>query len=196
MTDSYPLAWPPAWPRSKSPQSARFKVSMGESVSSLYDELDRLGASNVVVSSNMRLRLDGRPLADQRRLDDEGVAVYFSLKGAQQCIPCDKWSTVKDNVRAVALTIQALRGLERWGAKEMVNAAFQGFKALPESIIMGEHTSRAWWEVLQVAQTADIEVIEGAYKKLLMKAHPDIGGSDFAFQELQNAYKQAKESRS
>lgn len=195
MTDAYPLQWPAAWPRSKSTQPAQFKVTMGEAVQQLYEELDRLGATNVVVSSNMRLRLDGRPLASQNRMEDEGVAVYFTYNGAQQCIPCDKWATVKDNVRAIGLTVQALRGLERWGAKEMVTAAFQGFKALPETIIMGEHTARAWWEVLQVAQTADWDVIEAAYKRLLHKTHPDTGGSDFAVQEVINAFKQAKEGR-
>jgi DnaJ-domain-containing protein 1 len=126
--------------------------------------------------------------------EDPGVAVYFRLNGEQQCIPCDKWSSVPDNLHAIELTISALRGLERWGAKEMVNAAFRGFKALPETIIMGEHTARAWWEVLQVSQNADWEVIEAAYKRLLHKVHPDKGGSDFAFQELQNAFKQAKEA--
>jgi len=103
--------------------------------------------------------------------------------------------TVAAVLRAVWKTIEALRGIERWGAKEMVNAAFRGFKALPETIIMGEHTARAWWEVLQVSQTADWDVIDAAYKRLLHKVHPDKGGSDFAFQEVQSAYRQAKEVR-
>ena len=77
----------------------------------------------------------------------------------------------------------------------MVNAAFRGFKALPETIIMGEHTSRAWYEVLQVSQAADWDVVKIAYKRLLHKVHPDKGGSDFAFQELQAAFRQAKELR-
>ncbi len=191
--EAYPLQWPAAWPRSAEKKVAQFKVSMGEAVSDLYDELERLGARDVVVSSNMRLRLDGRPLADQRRMDDEGVAVYFTYNGAQQCIPCDKWTTVKDNVRAVGLTVQALRGLERWGAKEMVNAAFQGFKALPAAIIMGEGTARAWYEVLGIPSDSDLTLAARAYKDLLQTKHPDKGGTDAEFIELQNAYKQAKE---
>ncbi len=43
-------------------------------------------------------------------------------------------------------------------------------------------------------QTADMDVIEAAFRRLLHKAHPDKGGSDFAFQELQNTFKQAKEA--
>lgn len=77
----------------------------------------------------------------------------------------------------------------------MVKAAFRGFKALPETIIMGEHTARAWWEILQVSQDTDMDVIEAAYKRLLHKAHPDKGGSEQQFMEVQEAFRQAKEAR-
>lgn len=193
MPDYYPLQWPPSWPRTKYPTRARFNTSGAKARQALFNELRLLGADTIVISSNAELRRDGLPYVGQR-LDDCGVAVYFNLNGQQQCIPCDKWDRLDDNIQAVRKTVKALRGLERWGAKEMVNAAFRGFKALPETIIMGEHTSKAWWEVLQVSQNADWDVIEAAYKRLLHKVHPDKGGSDFAFQELQNAFKQAKES--
>lgn len=191
MAEAFPLQWPVSWPRAKHPQNAQFKVTMAEAVSHLYDELDRLGAKNVVVSSNMQVRLDGRPYATQKRMDDEGVAVYFTLNNEQQCIPCDKWTTVKDNVRAIGLTVQALRGLDRWGAKEMVNAAFRGFKALPESAIVTPYQSRAWYEVLEVSQTASVETIKAAYRSMLLKYHPDHGGDVNKFHELQKAYKEA-----
>lgn len=194
MIDAYPLQWPPAWPRTKWPERARFDTSGSKARSALYNELRLLGATNIVLSSNAELRRDGLPYVGQR-LSDCGVAVYFTLNSEQQCIPCDKWSTLDDNIQAVRKTVEALRGLERWGAKEMVNAAFRGFKALPETIIMGEHTARAWYEVLQVSQNADMDVVEAAYKRLLYKVHPDKGGTAYAFQEVQNAFKQAKELR-
>jgi hypothetical protein len=187
--------WPMGWKRMQFPDMSRF--SPGSVTSESYDvvhQLELLGATNVVISSNMQYRPDGMPYARQQRLANTGVAVYFKLNGQDQCIPCDKWTKLEDNLRAIWKTIEALRGIERWGAKEMVNAAFRGFKALPETIIMGEHTARAWWEVLQVSQTADMDVIEAAYHRLLHKAHPDKGGTDFAFQELQNAFMQAKEA--
>ncbi len=192
----YPLQWPMTWPRTRFPERHPNMVrDFVRNRDEVVKQLEMLGASNLIISSNLKARLDGLPLANQREPEDSGVAVYFTLNGNQQCIPCDKWDNAAQNLRAVAMTIEALRGIERWGAKEMVNAAFRGFKALPETIIMGEHTARAWWEVLQVAQTADTDVIEAAYKRLLHKVHPDKGGSDFAFQEVQNAFKQAKELR-
>lgn len=191
MIDNYPLYWPPGWPRTEDPQRARFNTSGESARNILFNELRLLGATNIVISSNAQLRRDGLPYVGQR-LDDCGVAVYFDLNGENQCVPCDKWSRLDDNIQAVRKTIEALRGLERWGAKEMVNAAFRGFKALPGAIEVGEATVRVWWEVLQVDPKADWEVISSAFRQLAKKTHPDSGGNSYAFQEVQRAFKEAK----
>jgi hypothetical protein len=95
------------------------------------NEIRKLGSKQVVISSNLELRNDGLPRASQRAPTDQGVAVYFNLNGRSQCFPCDRWTTVEHNLWAIAKSIEALRGLERWGAKTMVDAAFRGFQALP-----------------------------------------------------------------
>ncbi|MBS4040371.1 MAG: J domain-containing protein [Flavobacteriales bacterium] len=190
----YPLSWPPGWRRTDEPDSSRFgNVSISRESDEVVHQLEMMGATNIIISSNMRYRNDGIPYANQGYIEDKGVAVYFNLNGEQQCIPCDKWNSLGDNLRAINKTVEALRGIERWGAKEMVNAAFKGFRALPETIIMGEHTSRLWHDVLQVSPTADYDIVQSAYKRMLHKSHPDTGGSDFAFQEVQTAWKQYKE---
>lgn len=195
MITAYPLAWPPAWPRTDRPEWSRFQVTQREAQNGILRELNLLGAREVIISTDIPLRQDGMPYASRRAPDDQGVAVYFKLNGEDQCIPCDKWRTIAENMRAIERTVGALRGLERWGAKEMVNAAFRGFKALPASIEMGPGTMRSWNEVLQVTFDADWDVIEAAYRRLLHKVHPDKGGTDAAFTELQNAFKQAKQER-
>ena len=95
-------------------------------------------------------------------------------------------------MRAIEKTIGALRGLERWGAKEMVNAAFRGFKALPESVIVTPYTKRPWHEVLEVSPTASTETVKAAYRSMLFKHHPDQGGDPITFQEIQDAYNEYK----
>lgn len=194
--DAYPLQWPIGRRRTLevNRKGDIFHVPSGKVRSDLYHEM-RLMNTPFTISSNVAIRNDGLPYANQRTPDDPGVALYFTRKGQELCIACDQYRTVDANLRAISNTIKAIRGMERWGTEDMVDAAFTGFKALPETIIMGEHTARAWWEVLQVSQNADWDVIEAAYKRLLHKAHPDKGGSDFAFQELQNAFKQAKEAK-
>ena len=195
MSQQYSLQWPIGWKRTNYPDYSRFSPgTVATESNEVIHQLDLLGATECI-SSNMQYKPNGMPYSRQQRLADTGVAVYFKLNGNEQCIPCDKWTTLEDNLRAIWKTIEALRGIERWGAKEMVNAAFRGFKALPETIIMGEYTAKAWWEVLQVSQTANWDVIEAAYKRLLHKVHPDKGGSSFAFQQVREAFKQAKESK-
>jgi hypothetical protein len=193
MVDAYPLRWPATWPRTEYPQVAKFKTPFSYARENLLRELDLLGATNVVISTNMMVSQDGLLYAKQRTPDDRGVAVYFTLDDEQQCIPCDKWSQVQDNLQAIRLTVEALRGLERWGAKEMVKAAFRGFKALPESVIVTPYTARPWHEVLEVSPTASREVIRAAYKQQLFKHHPDHGGTIAAFEEVQRAYRESSQ---
>jgi hypothetical protein len=195
MVDRYPLTWPAGWPRTKYPQSARFNTSFTKARNELMRELDLLGADGIIISSNLETRLDGLPYASQRQPDDSGIAVYFRLEGNDQCIPCDKWYSAADNLQAIRLTVGALRGLERWGAKEMVNAAFRGFKALPAAGEGSESNQRLWHEVLEVSPDASWDVIEAAYRELLHKVHPDKGGTETEFHEVQAAFKQAKELR-
>lgn len=195
MIDAYPLQWPMAWPRVKYQERARFDTGFATARNELMRELNLLGATNIVISSNIELRRDGLPYSGRRQPEDTAIAVYFKLNGEDQCVPCDKWTRTEDNLQAIRKTIEALRGLERWGAKEMVNAAFRGFKALPANIIVGAGTMRSWSEVLQVNYDADWDVVEAAYKRLLHKVHPDKGGTVEAFTEVQNAFKQAKQER-
>lgn len=191
MITAYPLQWPSAWARTEKPQRAQFKTSLAAARDELKTELRRLGAKNVVISTNIIVNIDGTYRAKQSVPEDRGVAVYFTLNGEDQCFPCDRWTNVNDNLHAIALSITALRGLERWGAKEMVNAAFRGFKALPASTIVTPYQARLWYEVLEVSPTASPEIVKAAYRQKLLKHHPDQGGELRAFNEVQKAYKEA-----
>ncbi|MGB3684941.1 MAG: J domain-containing protein [Ornithinimicrobium sp.] len=191
MIDAYPLQWPQTWPRTEHPKSAKFKTPFSYARDNLLRELAMLGAKDVVISTNMMVRQDGLLYVKQRVPDDRGVAVYFDLNGEQQCIPCDKWSQVYDNLQAIRLTVEALRGLERWGAKEMVNAAFRGFKALPETAIVTPFSVRPWHEVLEVSPAASPQIVKAAYRQQLQRTHPDHGGSITEFEEVQRAYREA-----
>lgn len=182
MTQAYPLAWPSGWPRTAPHRRLPSKFKPGGLTAEAQEcrwELQRLGARQPVISTNIELRQDGLPYSNRRRPDDPGVAVYFTYEGRQQCIPCDRWATVEENLRAVWKSIEALRSLERWGAKSFVDAAFTGFQALP-----APNSARAWWEVLGVSQHASVEEINAAYRSKAKDTHSDTGGSDAAMSEL------------
>lgn len=192
MTESFPLKWPLG--REKTASYARkpapFKTTPGRARDELIHELKLLGASNVVISSNVATyRRGGQDImyADQSMAkDDPGVAIYYMWKGDQYALACDRWKTVTDNLQALNKTVNAIRGIERWGTGEMMKAAFAGFKALPEPT-----ADISCWDILGIHQTRNEETIKQAYRSKAPGAHPDTGGSVSLFQKLNNAYSTA-----
>lgn len=178
--EAFPLCWPDYRLRGFAFRS-RFEVGFASARDELLREIDRLGGKRVTISSNVKIRKDGLPYADQPEPRDRAIAVYFTYKDRQMCFACDKWDRVKDNMRAIAKTIEALRGIERWGSGEMVNQAFTGFLALESP------KRRKWFEILGVAENSRPEVRISAYRAKAKITHPDCGGSQEAMAELNNA---------
>lgn len=75
MTLAHPLQWPLGWKRTAYRVGSPFRVSLAKARDDLYDELERLGASQVIVSSNAKLNLNGTVAAKQGWVSDPGVAV-------------------------------------------------------------------------------------------------------------------------
>lgn len=189
MTDAtaYPLAWPQGWKRTlpHKRQSGQFKGSADRAQRDLCAEIARLGGRLPVISSNVAIRRDGMPYADaaRRKIDDPGVAVYFERNGKQQVFACDQYDAPWKNIRAITKTIEALRGIARWGASDMLERSLSAFEALPPPSY-----ERPWWEVLGVNQRPPSrESVERAYRELARERHPDAGGSDAMMAELNAA---------
>lgn len=199
--EAFPLYWPDGWPRTQRRGSSPYSVTAGVARADLERELRLLGATGVVISSNVPLRNDGKPYAGamDRRYDDPGVAVYFTRRVAsrdpqRQVIACDKWATVDANVRAIGLAVAGLRAVQRSGASDLLDRAFTGFKALPQSA--GPSSGPLWWDVLGVSQAADTEVIKARYRVLAREHHPDRNGGDIGpMATINRAYEQFEKER-
>lgn len=148
-------------------------------------EIKRLGGKNPIISTNVPLRNDGLPYAKFKKPDDAGVAVYFEYEGEQVVFACDKWQTVEENMQAIRKTIEAIRGLERWGVSDMLKRAFTGFRALPENATVN---GTAWWEVLGVSPDCTVASLKEAYRNKAKANHPDNGGQHTEFVKIQEAY--------
>lgn len=190
-TDAYPLCWPLDQPRhTGSRERGTFKGTICTARDGLLDELDRLLLAprnmtwrrSIIVSSNLPLRNDGMIRADAREPGDPGIAVYFTRKGRKVCFACDKYDRTWKNMRAIEKTIEAMRGIERWGSAEMLDRAFTGFAALPAPGIS------PWWEVMGMNGTESVETIRSRYREMAKRCHPDSGGSHQQMAELNEAY--------
>lgn len=119
------------------------------------------------------------------------MAVRFDLDGTEYNIVADRYIEPWQNLAGIAEYIKAIRAQERNGiftAQEMM-ATFAALPA-PGAFV-------PWYVVLDLPESASLDVITAAYRELAKTRHPDApGGSKEAFQELQAAYEQAKELKS
>ena len=187
-TTAYPLSWPLGYPRASDRSMGLFTTSFAQARDGLLEELRLMRADAIVLSSNVELKRDGLPYAG-RNPADPGLAVYFTWRGQQYALACDCWLKVEHNLQAIRKTVEALRGIARWGTSEMMAAAFTGFKALPEQA--GPGWNSIWWEVLGLpGPSATTEDIQAAYKRQARTAHPDAGGSHERMSLLNEARRQ------
>jgi hypothetical protein len=173
---AYPLFWPagkPQTPGHDRRTNQLFKTSFADARDECFREIHRLGGSDPVVSTNVPLKRDGRPQAvewGKAIAGHPGVAIYFKRKGKELCFACDCWNHVQDNMHAVTLTIAALRGIARWGTGDMMEAAFAGFRAIPEKT-----SGLDPWEVLGLDRNIKLteDLVKSAFRLCAKDAHPD-----------------------
>lgn len=208
---AYPLAWPTGWKRTHPSQREHAKfnkkvklhgsnwamaedLTIAEGTARVLAELQRMGLQrdDVVISTNLVLRLDGLPRSDQKAPEDPGVAVYWDDYGSHKVMAIDRYHRVADNLAAVAATLDAMRAIERHGGAAILDRAFTGFMALPAP--PKEPAARHWRDVLGVPNTAQTEqTLKDAYRRAASAAHPDKGGTSEAMAAVNAAYAQAKQ---
>lgn len=202
---AFPLQWPDGWRRIASIDRSRARfgqrnasaagswgsraqpLSIAQATQRVREELQRMGvqADDLVISTNLTLRLDGLPRSGQAEPDDPGAAVYWRVAEVKRCMAIDRYDRVADNLAAIAATLDAMRAIERHGGAEILNRAFTGFAALPDQ------SSESWWIVLGVARDAARTDVDAAYRHLRSQHHPDRGGDAGQFQRAQRAYEVA-----
>lgn len=184
---AFPLQWPDGTPRTKVRHRSDFRTGFTKARDRLYEELRKMGGGKVMISSNMPLRANGQPYAaGGRGIMDPGVAVYWmdSETRAERVMACDRWLDAGDNMHALALSIAALRGIERWGGSAIVDRAFAGFAALPPGPPPPEPIelpiANVWREILRLHtdDDLDLDVARSRYRKLARELHPDTGATD------------------
>lgn len=175
VASRFPLAWPLGWKRTPFPRRARYKLTFGRALDELVHELRLMASDDIVVSTNIEPRLNGAPRTSAPEPRDAGVAVYWTdAEGRARVMACDAWDCTRANVRAVAVAIAALRQIERSGASQLLERAFTGFAALP-----ADAGASPWRTVLGVDEGKAVTPadVEAAWRKRVMTAHPDRGGS-------------------
>lgn len=206
MINNYPLCWPIGWKRTAPSNQERGRFSRREQRTSEWGTYDRKKLSvadgrnrvmealrlfgvdyrDVIISSNVMVRLDGLPRSGQPAPKDPGVAVYWKQQRdtRHKVIAIDRYLNVEDNLAAIAATLEAMRAIERHGGAKILERAFTGFTALPEP--------NNWRHVMGIDGTPSLEEVMDRYRQLAKKRHPDCGGSNESMAELSRAFDDAK----
>jgi len=186
----YPVCWPENKPRAAQRIRSSFKTSMAMAQREVFDEMVRWPVANYVLSIAPDYVKGGV---------DPAVALWFNMLPTTahglpelRVIACDTYLERRDNLHAVALTLERLRSLERYGTYSMRQAIEGARLALP-----GPDTPSGprWWEVLGVDRDDSLTSIKTIYKLKAEKAHPDHGGELDAFKALNDAMEEARREK-
>jgi hypothetical protein len=202
------------WPKPPTPRSQQiggaFKVTYDAVFMDIEQELDRSDArrpeAEFDMVPKMFRRLDSRPYATGLGINSHGVLLRFERRDAQLVFACDKYQHWLSNLRAISLTLAALRAVDRYGAT--AGEQYLGFKRLgtggngtapavapltplqaAERLVRYDPQSAKYApEVLTITaqHVLDHPHIYRMTKNIAQKVtHPDSGGSSAAFTEMQ-----------
>lgn len=197
------INWPPnvrvrpivMWPGSltRNRQRSNFSANFSGTVDLLWRELHQLHARNVVLQIAMQerdFRLDGYPRATARA-EHPGIVLSLDSKHGPLSYPCDRFTDWQDNLRAVALALEALRKVDRYGVTKH-GEQYTGWKQLPGRPMPKPMTPEDAVRFLHEHSgmdglIGDRDRFTEAYRIAARRLHPDAGGTTEDFQRLQEA---------
>jgi hypothetical protein len=127
--------WPGELTRHR--QRSKFKAGLRDTLTTLNSELYHLTETRsqresvemlIAIPPGDQWRLDGRPRANATP-EHPGVIVSLDSKFGHLSYPCDTFTTWQDNLRAVALALEALRKVDRYGVTKR-GEQYRGFLAI------------------------------------------------------------------
>ena len=186
------------WPRTPTAVRvrARFSDDYGKTIALLERELRHLKARDVVVLADCAesdLRRDGT-LRAGCRLRSPGIVLCFNGKHGPVRMPCDRYDDWRDNLRAIAVSLEALRAVDRHGVTTS-GEQYRGWTALPPAAgAEGMTVDAAAAEISTHAPfisgdwiKTDVEAFRTALRTARVKTHPDKGGSEESFKRIELA---------
>lgn len=213
--------WPQADTKARRPP--QFRSYWSQTLDLLDDELRHLGAKDVVIETFHRrsdIRADGWPRADARVPPHPGVVLSFASKfgplryltdqfeSGGFWVPSERDETGKTlkpprtvpipgwqaNLRAIALSLEALRAVDRYGVSRR-GEQYTGWNALPPGRPMGPamtveeakgHLDDFGLEPF-TPEGLTSEMVQEAWRAAAKVHHPDLGGTPEAFRKITEA---------
>lgn len=182
-------------PETRSRRSANFRTSVGRSWQKLYAEVRRIGCTSLVVEMDITeqdIRRDGSVRADARCRSPRVVVSLVDSAHGPLRYPCDTFDKWEDNVHAIALSLENLRAVDRYGVTRR-GEQYTGWKALSSgqemdataaASVIRQHAGGQVFAILNDKATARASILVA-----IKKTHPDAGGGAGEFQQVTRARK-------
>lgn len=198
-----------AWPGelTRVHQRSRFDSSYTDTLNLLDRELHHLRARDVVIQLALdegQIRLDGLPRAQATPAHDGVILAFESMHGPLKYATDVFWGW-QNNLRAIALGLEALRKVERYGITKR-GEQYTGWKQLGSGIAMGppamSREDAAWFLVEYGSPDGELsdpvgvvealleefdELGESLFRSAAKILHPDAGGDAEEFKRLTEA---------
>jgi hypothetical protein len=209
--DVRPLTtWPGTLTRPDQRQRSQFSAPLRQTLDTLDRELYQLAARHPVLEVAIepgQFRIDGRPRA-QAKAEHPGVVLSLpkTSVGALR-YATDRFLTWHDTLRAIALGLEALRKVDRYGITKR-GEQYAGFRELPAgatalppamtvddaarvlagAVPFDEH-GHGWdgGDLMDDADTVSRVSVSRAYRLAAMVHHPDAGGDRATWDRLEQA---------
>lgn len=153
-----------------------FKAGWADTLWKLEQEVEKLGARSVVIELALKeseIRNDGWPRSEARPTHP-GVIISFDSKHGPLRYGTDAFPYWQANVRAIALGLEKLRAIERYGIGKR-GEQYQGWRQLGGG------------ESMSAVEAQELLDSYGGEKKALRATHPDTGGDAEEFGRVQLA---------
>jgi hypothetical protein len=188
------------WPGepNRTRKASPFKAGWADTIDLLDRELWHLGAREVVLQLALReqdIRRDGYPKSNARP-SHPGAVVAFDSRHGPLKYATDTFDDWQANIRAIALGLEALRKVDRYGITKR-GEQYTGWRALPgrsaEPVMTVEAAASFVWRASSIPLNTASDILDSpesyrrAHRSAAALLHPDAGGSVEAFQRLQEA---------
>jgi len=189
------------WPREKTDRrkSAPFRTSFQKTLELLQREIGKIASSSlgaeVLVQGYFRqnqIRNDGWPMSKASPIEPGIIITFTKNSGQVISMPCDTFTFWEDNFRAIALSLEALRTVDRYGVTQN-GEQYRGWEALPAP--ERKNTMAEAAQVISMYSGYSVTAVlthrrEAAIKAALLNTHPDKEtGSTEGFQQVMDAKK-------
>jgi hypothetical protein len=166
-----------------------FKAPWSDTLSLLDRELFYLGAEALLIQADFReqdIRLDGMPRSGARQPQHPGVKLSFDSDRGPLTYATDSCEFWEHNVRSIALGLEALRAVDRYGITQS-GEQYVGFRAIEAA---SDGLPRTHDEAVKLVwRLSGLPDPEGRplashIKVAKRRAHPDLGGSPEDFRAV------------